>query len=182
MNFQKIDMAAEWLEQSFWFGDTGWRTPCPYYTDEFLCRWQINKKLNARNAILPFRMWVITMALLLIIKIKRKNNGGLITPSWGISEVLKRTEKAFRILMPSPQLMQTLPLTWKWKCLSSGKLLQKKLRTSFLLSVTTSLGHMKLEMMNFITHNYWNLLSLITLQCSWTKTGETINILQSFLL
>ena len=107
IDFHELDMAAERLEKSLHFEDTDWRASCLHYTAGFVCR-RLVKKITCKECSSALQSVSEDNGAAFLF-LKRKNRGGLVTASRGVIEVIKLAERAFRILMPSPELMITLP-------------------------------------------------------------------------
>lgn len=98
---------AENLERAMHFADNEWQTSCLVYTAGFICR-RLLKKIKCIDcqAALKSDMAEDDRRLCFL---KRKNNGGLLTPSSAVVEVIKCTEQAFRTICPNPGTMGHLP-------------------------------------------------------------------------
>lgn len=93
------------LDSPLW-SDSDWRLSCLIYTSGFVskkvmpkvkCEVCVEALFQEHNDRPEFKF------------LNRKDNGGLITPSDGVVKVVTAAERAFRTVMPSPELMETLP-------------------------------------------------------------------------
>ena len=102
-------LAVRNLERSEELSDPDWRMNCLVYTAEYVVRHLKIDCKKCHNALLADSRTYPDRESLKFLRCR--NNGGLIIPSKGVVEVIKATEKAFRFIMPSPKLMETLPPT-----------------------------------------------------------------------
>lgn len=88
------------------FPDIDWRRSCITYTAGFVSK-KVEQQVKCNQCAKALFQDVSQEPHHAFLN--RKNNGGLCIPSKGVIDIVEACEKAFRIIMPSPALMESLP-------------------------------------------------------------------------